>query len=103
MSQYHKRMSGGARQKRNRKVFAEKGDVCWICGHPGSDSIDHVLPLAPVKDDPVELERRDTDMDNLRPAHHDVACPTCGERCNRSKGTRTIAPIIRRSASLRRP
>ena len=103
MSQHHKRLSGGARQKRNRQVFAIKGDVCHICGHPGSDAIDHVLPLAPVANDPAELSRRDNDPDNLRPAHHDVRCPTCGERCNRTKGTRTIAPIIRRSSTLERP
>jgi 5-methylcytosine-specific restriction endonuclease McrA len=103
MSQHHKRMSGGARQKRNRKVFATKGDVCHICGHPGSDAIDHVLPLAPVQGDPDELARRDNDLDNLRPAHHDVACETCGERCNRTKGDKPWAPIIRRSSSLDRP
>lgn len=102
MSQHHKRMTGTARQKRNRKVFAEKGDVCYICGHPGADSIDHVLPLAPVKDDPVELERRDTDLSNLRPAHF-KPCPTCDAECNRNKGTRDFAPIIRRSSSLQRP
>lgn len=102
MSQHHKRMSGGARQKRNAAVFAKKGNVCYLCGHPGSDSIDHVLPLAPVKDDPAELARRDTDWDNLEPAHF-KPCPTCGKECNRAKGTRLIAPIIKRSSSLERP
>lgn len=95
-------MSGGARQKRNAKVFALKGTVCWICGHDGADSIDHVLPLAPVKDDPAELARRDTDLDNLRPAHF-KPCSTCGKECNRAKGTKAWAPIIRRSPSLDRP
>jgi 5-methylcytosine-specific restriction endonuclease McrA len=103
VSEHHKRISGGARQKSNRAIFATKGDVCWICGHPGADAIDHVQPLAPVAGDPIELARRDTDPDNLRPAHHDTPCPTCGERCNRAKGTKTIAPIIRRSPSHKRP
>lgn len=102
MSQHHKRMTGSARQKRNRRIFALKGDVCYICGHPGSDSIDHVQPLAPAKDDPVELARRDTDEDNLEPAHF-KPCPTCGRECNRNKGTKQFAPIIRRSSSLTRP
>ena len=102
MSQHHKRMSGTARQKRNRAIFAAKGDVCYICGHAGSDSIDHVLPLGPVKDDQAELARRDTDPDNLRPAHF-KPCPTCGAECNRAKSTKTHAPIIRRSSTLRRP
>ena len=102
MSDHHKRMSGGARQKRNRQVFAAKGDVCYICGHPGADSIDHVEPLAPAQDDPAELLRRDTDWDNLEPAHFEP-CSTCGERCNRSKGTKAWAPIIKRSSTLTRP
>ena len=102
MSQHHRRMSGAARQKRNRAILA-KSDVCHICGHPGSDAVDHVLPLAPVKDDPVELARRDTDPDNLKPAHHDVPCEVCGERCNRAKGMRLIAPIVKRSGALQRP
>lgn len=95
MSEHHKRMTGSARQKRNRRLFAEKGDVCHICGHPGSDAIDHVTPLA--------KGGSDDDESNLMPAHHDVACETCGERCNRAKGTRLLAPIIRRSSSLSRP
>lgn len=103
MSQHHKRMTGSARQKRNARIFAEKGDVCYLCGHPGADAIDHVLPLGPVANDPVELARRDTDPDNLRPAHHDVHCETCGHRCNREKGQRLIAPVIRHSATLKRP
>ena len=103
VSQHHQRLSGEARKKRNRRIFAIKGDVCYLCGHPGSDAIDHVLPLGPVKNDPVELARRDSDPDNLRPAHHDVRCETCGERCNRAKAARIIAPIIRRSSSLERP
>lgn len=102
MSQYHKRMSGGARQARNRRILATKGDVCYICGHPGSDSIDHVKPLAPAKHDPAELARRDNDPDNLEPAHF-KPCPTCGKECNRAKGTKDHAPIIRRSSSLQRP
>ena len=94
MSQYHKRMSGAARQKRNRAILA-KSDVCHLCGHPGSDAVDHVVPLA--------RGGSDDDPDNLKPAHHDVPCEACGERCNRAKGMKLIAPIIRRSSSLDRP
>lgn len=94
MSQYHARMTGYARQKRNARVFAEKGDTCHICGHPGADAIDHVHPLA---------KGGSEDDSNLMPAHHDVECETCGQRCNRAKGARMIAPIVRRSSSLQRP
>ena len=44
----------------------------------------------------------DTDRTNLDPADHDVLCPTRGERCNRSKGVKGYAPIVRRSGSLQR-
>lgn len=94
MSQHHKRMSGSKRQARNRRILSAS-DVCHICGHPGSDAIDHVKALA--------RGGSDTDPANLKPAHHDVPCPTCGERCNRSKGMKDWAPIIRRSRSLDRP
>lgn len=94
MSQHHKRMSGRKRQERNRRILAAS-DVCHICGHPGSDSVDHVTALA--------RGGSDTDPANLRPAHHDTPCPTCSERCNRSKGDKAWAPIIRRSPTLDRP
>lgn len=93
MSEHHRRMSGGKRQARNRRILAAS-DVCHICGHPGSDAIDHVQALA---------RGGSEDVANLRPAHHDVPCPTCGERCNRVKADKPWAPIIRRSSSLDRP
>ena len=61
MSQYHRRMTGKARQKRNRKILA-LSDVCHICGHPGADAVDHVKALA--------RGGSDTDPLNLLPAHH---------------------------------
>lgn len=93
MSQYHKRMGGSARQRRNRALLAVS-DVCHICGHDKADAIDHVIALA--------RGGSDTDPANLRPAHHEP-CPTCGERCNLRKGDREWAPVIRRSATLDRP
>lgn len=102
MSNYHHRlMSGSARQKRNRRLLAAS-DVCHICGHPGSDAIDHVKALARATDE-AEMVALDNDPTNLRPAHHDVPCPTCDERCNRTKGDKPWAPIIRHSGSLSRP
>jgi 5-methylcytosine-specific restriction endonuclease McrA len=44
-----------------------RGGLCWICGQPGSDTLDHVVPLA---DDPSG-----GGPDNWRPAHR---------RCNSS-------------------
>ena len=41
-------------------VFAAYGTACWLCGHDGADTIDHVIPTALGGSD---------DLDNLRPAH----------------------------------
>lgn len=101
MSDHHKRMSGAKRQARNRRILAVS-DVCHICGHPGSDAVDHVKALSLALDD-AEATRLDTDPANLRPAHHDVKCATCGEQCNRKKAAKAWAPIIRRSSTLARP
>lgn len=94
MSQPTKRMSGRKRQERNRRILGAS-DVCHICGHPGSDEVDHVVALA--------RGGSDTDPSNLRPAHGAKPCDTCGRQCNRSKGAKPFAPIIRRSSSLVRP
>lgn len=81
-------------RNRNRRILAAS-DVCHICGHPGADAVDHVIPVA-LRPDLAD------DESNLRPAHHTEPCPTCGEKCNRVKSDKPFAPIIRRSGSLRR-
>lgn len=68
--------------ERNRRILAVS-DVCHICGQPGADSVDHVIPLA---------HGGTEDLSNLRPAHM--------HPCNRSKSDKDFAPIIRRSGSL---
>lgn len=97
----YQRISGRTRQRRNARILATS-DVCHICGHPGSDAVDHVDALARAAD-VADARRRDTDPANLLPAHHDVPCPTCGHKCNREKSDKPWAPIIRRSTSLSRP
>lgn len=93
MSQYHGRIDGRTRQRINRKILAAS-DICHLCGHPGADAVDHVIPLS----------RGGTeDLSNKKPAHHDVYCETCGHRCNRDKGAKLIAPVMKRSSSLARP
>ena len=63
---------GGWRAKRARlAVFAWYGDVCWLCGRAGADSVDHVIPLSWGGSD---------DLVNLRPAHL---------RCNQRRGNAT--------------
>ena len=79
---------------RNARVVRDGAGICHLCGHPGADAADHVVPLAQGGSDTV---------DNLRPAHHFEPCPTCGVKCNRVKGDKVIAPVIRRSGALARP
>lgn len=87
-----KRTNTRAQQRENKAILAVS-DVCHLCGHPGADAVDHDVPLARGGPDARH---------NKAPAHHDVPCPTCGHRCNREKGSRLIAPVIRRSGSLQR-
>jgi 5-methylcytosine-specific restriction endonuclease McrA len=78
-----KRLTGRARQARNRRILSTS-DICWICGKPGADSVDHVIPIA----------RGGTeDPSNLRPAHL--------HPCNRAKSDKDFAAnIIKRSGAL---
>lgn len=69
--------------RKKRERILRGSDVCHICGKPGADSVDHVIPLA---------RGGTNDPSNLRPAH---MFP-----CNRSKGDKDHAPIVRRSGSL---
>jgi 5-methylcytosine-specific restriction endonuclease McrA len=85
-------------QQRANKALLAACDVCHLCGHPGADAVDHVIPLRPRPGHPAGTDT----PDNRRPAHHDVACPTCGHKCNREKTNKPIAPVIRRSGSLAR-
>lgn len=77
--------------RRARAQVLSDSDICCICGHPGSDSVDHTIPRS------VSLELAE-DADNLRPAHHEP-CPTCGQRCNRVRGTRPLSEVVRLETS----
>jgi 5-methylcytosine-specific restriction endonuclease McrA len=84
----------GRSTRRWRKIRAETladSDVCVVCGHGAADSGDHMIPraLAP------ELAE---DPDNIGPCHHEP-CPVCGQRCNRLKGTRSLADVVRLKTS----
>jgi 5-methylcytosine-specific restriction endonuclease McrA len=55
-------------EKRRAATFRHYGRVCWVCGEPGADSIDHVVPIS---------EGGTHTLDNLRPAHR-----ACNSRRN---------------------
>ena len=69
-SKYDGRSS--VRWRKIRKQVLESSDQCWLCGKPGADTVDHVLPLSIYP----ELARH---MCGLRPAHNS---------CNSRKGPR---------------
>ena len=57
-------------------TLAEYGTTCHLCGRPGADTKDHLLPRA--------YGGLDT-LDNLRPAHRS---------CNSSRGKRLLSPEL---------
>lgn len=54
-------------------TLATYGDTCWLCGLPGADTADHVVPRS--KGGAVY------DVLNLAPAHR---------RCNEARGNRAV-------------
>jgi hypothetical protein len=95
-----KRTNTRAQQAENKRILAAS-DVCWLCGHPGSDAVDHKTALATATT-PEEYRRLDQAW-NKAPSHHFAPCPECGIKCNRVKADKVMAPIVRRSSSLTRP
>jgi 5-methylcytosine-specific restriction endonuclease McrA len=69
--------------RRVRAATLAASDVCYLCGHPGSGAVDHVIS---------RKERPDLALDpaNLRPVHGSLSrCPWChGRACNEVKGDR---------------
>lgn len=51
---------GWSYQKKRAAILQRDGYVCWLCGQPGADTVDHVIPRARGGTD---------DDDNLRAAH----------------------------------
>ncbi|MGP5928896.1 HNH endonuclease [Corynebacterium glyciniphilum] len=71
-------------------VLAIKGTICHLCGMPGADTADHIIPRSLGGTD---------DLDNLMPAH---------KRCNSSRGAMLLEewfkkhPLPRRAKASRR-
>lgn len=85
----------GRRWRRARAtLMAEAPDICWICGHSGgANDADHDPSLKVLE----ELGLDPCDPQFLRRAHGVAGCPTCGRRCNQSKGVKPVLPAPKSS------
>ena len=80
---------------RHRATIARSRPPCHICGEPIDYSLPHWEQESFVVDHLIPLAAGGTDtLDNKAAAHR---------KCNRDKGARPYAPIIKRSGSLKRP
>ena len=56
------RLSGSRQAKRSKYILQKYDTICHVCGHPGSNEADHVVPLAEGGADTTA---------NMRPIHSD--------------------------------
>lgn len=59
------------------RVIRRDAGICHLCGRPGADTADHIVPVA--------HHGAVYDLANLAAAHHDV-----WPHCNRLRGDRSI-------------
>jgi|GEM_PF-3863516 len=76
-----RRSNSRAARAENQRILAAS-DICHICGKPGADAVDHVIPLAKGGRD---------DASNKKPAHHDVP-----PHCNRRKSDHLPSEVDRK-------
>lgn len=77
---------------RHRKTIAARKPPCHICGQPIDYTLPHEDPMAFVVDHVIPLAKGGRDeLPNKAAAH---------KACNRTKGAKIAAPIIRRSGAL---
>jgi 5-methylcytosine-specific restriction endonuclease McrA len=75
MSELQRDPRNSRRWRTLSKAILKEDDLCWICGHGGADTVDHLIPVS------VEPALA-YEMTNLRPAHR--GCNT--KRSNKSRG-----------------
>jgi hypothetical protein len=90
--------TGSARYRRNRAILLAADTRCWLCGHGGAATADHVVgdPDWPRLPDGRRVPGFD-DLTNLAPAHGTMGagrdrvhnpCPVCRQLCNQVRGAR---------------
>ncbi|MFD5425221.1 HNH endonuclease [Streptomyces sp. NPDC127084] len=73
-------------RKTRARILAES-TVCIMCGHDGSQAVDHITP--------VSKGGAAKDPDNLAPIHGVDGCAVCGRKCNNDKGSKALAEVTR--------
>lgn len=71
--------------RKTRARILTESDICIVCGHTGSQAVDHVIPAA--------RGGSPTDPDNLAPIHGVQGCPTCGRKCNNDKSDKALPQV----------
>lgn len=56
-------LSGSAQQSLHDRIKVRDGFICYICGLPGADTVDHIIP--------IHLRGARTDPANLAAIHQD--------------------------------
>jgi hypothetical protein len=88
--------TGDSAYRRARVEVLSNSDVCGICGHHGSATVDHIVSHRRWPRDLCgELIPGFNAVANLQPAHGTLGksglvnrCPVCGKLCNQVKGSR---------------
>jgi 5-methylcytosine-specific restriction endonuclease McrA len=78
-------------RKMRARILAES-TVCILCGHPGSDAVDHIVP--------VSRGGARTSPDNMAPIHGVRGCPTCGRKCNNEKSDKPLSQVGKLKTSI---
>jgi hypothetical protein len=78
----------GRPYRRARKQLLAISRICWLCGHDGATNADHEPSLKVLEAHGLDP----TDLRYMRPAHGIEGCPTCGRKCNQSKGAKSGLP-----------
>lgn len=88
---------GGHEYKKNRALMLAEDDLCWLCGHYGAQTADHVITDKQWPRDAAGRRLPGFDArSNLRPAHGTKQpgvlnrCPDCGQLCNQARKDRAV-------------
>ncbi|GII89639.1 hypothetical protein Ssi03_76290 [Sphaerisporangium siamense] len=73
--------------RKTRARILATSTVCIVCGHGGSDAVDHIVA---VKRGGARL-----DPQNMAPIHGVDGCPVCLRKCNNEKGDKPLAEVRR--------